>query len=160
MPRSIDIIMRGDIVDMAKPGDKSIFSGTLVVVPDIVQLMKPGEKHQSSKMDMAKMARSEMKPMDGVGGLKETGIRDLSYKMVFIASFVSTSDSRFGFNATGNQNNAEEEDQPELNIDQLSMAEKQTLLTVKDQHDLYTNMAKSIAPNVHGHLDVKKGLLL
>ena len=44
MPRSIDIIMRGDIVDNAKPGDKSIFSGTLVVVPDIVQLMKPGEK--------------------------------------------------------------------------------------------------------------------
>ena len=36
MPRSIDVIMRGDIVDMAKPGDKSIFSGTLVVVPDIV----------------------------------------------------------------------------------------------------------------------------
>jgi DNA replication licensing factor MCM6 len=36
MPRSIDIIMRGDIVDMAKPGDKSIFTGTLVVVPDIV----------------------------------------------------------------------------------------------------------------------------
>ena len=36
MPRSIDVIMRGDIVDMAKPGDKSIFTGTLVVVPDIV----------------------------------------------------------------------------------------------------------------------------
>lgn len=45
MPRSIDVIMRGDIVDSAKPGDKSIFSGTLVVVPDIVQLMKPGEKY-------------------------------------------------------------------------------------------------------------------
>lgn len=109
MPRSIDIIMRGDIVDMAKPGDKSIFSGTLVVVPDIVQLMKPGEKYQSSKMDMAKMARSDMKPMDGIGGLKETGIRDLSYKMVFIASYVSTADSRFGFNQT-TQNQGEEEE--------------------------------------------------
>jgi hypothetical protein len=49
-------------------------------------------------MDMSKMARSDMKPMDGVGGLKETGIRDLSYKMVFIASYVVTADSRFGFN--------------------------------------------------------------
>ena len=47
---------------------------------------------------MAKMARSDMKPMDGVGGLKETGIRDLSYKMVFIAGNVQTTDSRFGFN--------------------------------------------------------------
>lgn len=36
MPRSIDIIMRGDIVDSAKPGDRSIFTGTLVVVPDVV----------------------------------------------------------------------------------------------------------------------------
>ena len=34
----------------------------------------------------------------GVGGLKETGIKDLSYKMVFIASYVATADSRFGFN--------------------------------------------------------------
>lgn len=98
MPRSIDIILRGDIVDMAKPGDRSIFSGTLVVVPDIVQLMKPGERHQASKMDNSKMARSDQKPMDGVGGLKEVGVRDLSYKLVFLASYVATADSRFGFN--------------------------------------------------------------
>ena len=31
---------------------------------------------------------------------------------------------------------------------------------MKDQPDLYTNLAHAIAPNVHGHLDVKKGLLL
>ena len=36
MPRSIDIILRGEIVDSAKPGDRSIFSGNLVVVPDVV----------------------------------------------------------------------------------------------------------------------------
>ena len=97
MPRSVDVILRGDIVDTAKPGDRSIFTGTLVVVPDIVQLMKPGEKAQSSRMDMSKMSRSDLKPMDGVGGLKETGVRDLSYKMVFIASYVATADSRYGF---------------------------------------------------------------
>ena len=36
MPRSIDVILRGDTVDKAKPGDRAVFSGTLVVVPDIV----------------------------------------------------------------------------------------------------------------------------
>lgn len=51
---------------------------------------------------MAKMGRSELKPMDGVGGLKETGVRDLSYKMVFIASYVATADSRYGFKADTN----------------------------------------------------------
>jgi DNA replication licensing factor MCM6 len=47
MPRSIDVILRGEIVDLSKPGDKAIFTGKLVVVPDIVQLLKPGEKSQS-----------------------------------------------------------------------------------------------------------------
>jgi DNA replication licensing factor MCM6 len=44
MPRSIDVILRGDIVDEAKPGDRTVFTGTLVVVPDVVQLLKVGEK--------------------------------------------------------------------------------------------------------------------
>mgnify|MGYP001949429537 CR=1 FL=1 len=44
MPRSIDVILRNEIVDRAKPGDRCIFVGTLVVVPDIVSLLKPGEK--------------------------------------------------------------------------------------------------------------------
>lgn len=44
MPRSIDVILRGDIVDEAKPGDRTVFTGSLVVVPDIVQLLKVGEK--------------------------------------------------------------------------------------------------------------------
>lgn len=108
---------------------------------------------------MSKMARSEQKPMDGVGGLKETGIRDLSYKMVFIASNVSTADSRFGFSNQSAQQ-GEEEDLPELKLSELTQAEKNLVMTIKDQPDLYTNMANSLAPNVHGHLDVKKGLLL
>ena len=118
MPRSIDIILRGDIVDMAKPGDRSIFTGTLVVVPDIVQLMKPGEKAQSSKMDLGRMQRNDAKPMDGVMGLRDTGVKDLSYKMVFIASNVSTTDSRFGFNASGAQ--AEDDDEEETSLNQIS----------------------------------------
>ena len=36
MPRSIDVILRGETVDMAKPGDRTVFSGSLIVVPDIV----------------------------------------------------------------------------------------------------------------------------
>jgi DNA replication licensing factor MCM6 len=36
MPRSIDVILRGEIVDKPKPGDKVVFTGKLVVVPDIV----------------------------------------------------------------------------------------------------------------------------
>jgi len=44
MPRSLDVILRNEIVDQAKPGDRCIFTGTLIVVPDIVSMLKPGEK--------------------------------------------------------------------------------------------------------------------
>jgi DNA replicative helicase MCM subunit Mcm2 (Cdc46/Mcm family) len=40
MPRSIDVILRGEIFYFSKPGYKVIFTGKLVVVPDIVQLLK------------------------------------------------------------------------------------------------------------------------
>jgi DNA replication licensing factor MCM6 len=104
MPRSIDVILRGEIVDLSKPGDKAIFTGKLVVVPDIVQLLKPGEKSQSQAMDTKNMKRNgDVKALDGVTGLKNIGVKDLSYKMVFIASSVHSADSRFGF--TNDNNN-------------------------------------------------------
>ena len=97
MPRSIDVILRGEIVDNAKPGDRSIFTGNLVVVPDVVQLLKPGERAQASAMNTAKMRRNEAKVMDGVTGLKRLGVKDLAYKLVFIANSVHSADSRMGF---------------------------------------------------------------
>jgi DNA replication licensing factor MCM6 len=84
MPRSIDVILRGDMVEQAKPGDRTCFTGMLIVVPDIVQLKKPGEKAQST-MDTGRLGRNEAKPFDGIGGLAATGVKDLSYKMVFMA---------------------------------------------------------------------------
>lgn len=89
MPRSIDVILRGEIVDLPKPGDKAVFTGKLVVVPDIVQLQKPGERVTSSAVDTSKMQRNDNRTLDGISGLKKIGVKDLSYKMCFIASSVS-----------------------------------------------------------------------
>jgi DNA replication licensing factor MCM6 len=97
MPRSLDVILRGEIVDMAKPGDRTIFTGNLIVVPDIVQLLKPGEKPQSSSFNTAKMKRNDARNMDGVTGLRRLGVKDLSYKLVFVANSVHAADSRFGY---------------------------------------------------------------
>ena len=155
MPRSIDVILRGDSVDEAKPGDKTIFTGTLVAVPDVVQLMKPGEKHQSSNMDTNKMARQENNRMDGMAGLSKTGVKDLSFKMVFIANTVHSADTRFGFSKMQGNEDKDEED-----LGNFSRAEQATVINMKDQPDLYSKLSKSVAPSVHGHLDVKKGILL
>ena len=48
-------------------------------------------------MNTAKMRRNEAKVMDGVTGLKRLGVKDLSYKLVFIANSVHSADSRFGY---------------------------------------------------------------
>jgi hypothetical protein len=39
MPRTIDVILRGDVVDKARPGDRCLFTGCLIVVPDISQVL-------------------------------------------------------------------------------------------------------------------------
>lgn len=43
------------------------------------------------------MRRNENRTMDGVTGLKKLGVRDLTYKLVFLANSVHSADSRFGF---------------------------------------------------------------
>lgn len=37
---SIHVVLRNETVDRAKPGDKVVFTGTLVVVPDVRQMSK------------------------------------------------------------------------------------------------------------------------
>lgn len=158
MPRSIDVILRGEIVDVPKPGDKAVFTGKLVVVPDIVQLLKPGEKSTSSNMDTSKMQRNAQKSMDGVAGLRRTGVKDLSYKMVFIASSVHTGDTRFGFNQGSD---AADDEEAEKDINKMfTMHERHEVTRMKQEDNLYQKLAKSIAPSVYGHLDIKKGILL
>lgn len=68
MPRSIDVVVRNEIVDKAKPGDKCIFTGYLVVVPDITALTKPGEKTEMSVKNEGIRVRNEG-TNDGMTGL-------------------------------------------------------------------------------------------
>ena len=121
--------------------------------------MKPGEKFQSSTQDRDKMKRNDDfgRPMDGFAGLARTGVKDLSFKMVFIASSVFSSDARFSMQK---MSGSSEEVEKEENLNQFSKQEQNTVVLMKDQEDLYTKLAQSVAPGVHGHLDVKKGILL
>ena len=42
MPRRLDAILRGELVERAKAKDKCVFTGTFIVVPDLSQLGVPG----------------------------------------------------------------------------------------------------------------------
>jgi DNA replication licensing factor MCM6 len=155
MPRSIDVILRNEIVDTAKPGDRSIFTGTLIVVPDVVSLLKPGEKTQVA-LKSDNMKRKQSKNMDGVSGLKELGVRDISYKLVFLANSVHAFDSKCGFSNIRDIFGEEQED----SISQMTKSEKEIVSKMQNEENLYSKLANSIAPTVYGHEEVKKGILL
>ena len=71
MPRSIDVIVRGEGVEGAKAGDKCVFTGFLAVVPDGGGLARAGEAATSSRPTHTG---------HGVSGLKSLGVRELTYK--------------------------------------------------------------------------------
>ena len=54
--------------------------------------------------------------MDGFAGLGRTGVKDLGFKMVFIANSVMASDQRFSAQKT----TGAEEEQNEENLNQFS----------------------------------------
>lgn len=97
MPRSLDVILRSELVERAKAGDKCVFTGTFIVVPDVSQLGLPGGNkaqlmREASKNGMNNGASSV--GGSGVTGLKSLGVRDLQYKTAFLACMVHDADGR------------------------------------------------------------------
>ena len=154
MPRSIDVIIRGEMCDRVKPGDKVVVSGALIVVPDVPSLMKPGDVSKSVRREQSK------KPIEasgdgGVRGIKQLGVRDLTYKTCFVASFISSQNNAgtTGGNIVSNEEDAE-------NTLFISAAEKEKLREISESPNVFSLLAGAIAPQVSGHEDIKKGILL
>ena len=61
--------------------------------------------------------------------MQQTGVKDLSYKMVFIAYQVCQADSRFGFKKI---TSIEEEEEADDAIEKMTRAEQQTVVHMKD----------------------------
>lgn len=100
MPRSLDIILRGEVVEKAKAGDKCVFTGTFIVVPDVAQLGLPGvntEMIRQAGAGAGAGGRGVGPGSMGVSGLKVLGVRDLTYKTAFLACMVQRADARVCF---------------------------------------------------------------
>ena len=96
MPRSLDVILRGELVERAKAGDKCVFTGTFIVVPDVSQLNVPGGNKAELMREANKAGASGPGAVGGGGvtGLKGLGVRDLQYKTAFLACMAHDADSR------------------------------------------------------------------
>ena len=92
MPRSLDVILRGEMVERAKAGDKCVFTGTFIVIPDVSQLGLPGGN--KAEIQREAFRSSAAAGGSGVTGLKSLGVRDLQYKTAFLACMVHDADGR------------------------------------------------------------------
>ena len=88
---SLEIILRAEAVETAQAGDKCDFIGTLIVVPDVSQI-----KTNAASIETSRLKRQDGTgggfDNDGVRGLKMLGVRDLTYRLAFLACSVIPSD--------------------------------------------------------------------
>lgn len=149
MPRSVDVILRHAAVDRAKAGDKCYFTGTLIVVPDVAQLYKSGQVPAA----YSRPSGGGMNNGEGVTGLKALGVRDLTYRTAFLAQSVA--------HGTPVNITADDDANPDVEAANLLTAEqKAEFHAMADSGRIYADLVKSAAPSIHGHTDIKKGLLL
>jgi DNA replication licensing factor MCM6 len=177
MPRTLDIILRGEIVDRAKAGEKCIFTGALIVVPDVSQLGLPGVRPTAVRDDK-NAPRSGDAGGNGVTGLKALGVRDLTYRLAFLACMVTPDTSTPGSAATQQLNGRANNILASLNqtapidpnergghaqqavLSSMTGPEVEDLRAMVHSDHIYARLVESIAPMVYGHEIVKKGLLL
>ncbi len=96
---ALDVIVRGEICEQCKAGDKVAVSGCLVVVPDVPSLMKPGELTQNIRRDVNRRFLRDYQ--EGITGTKDLGNRELTYKIMYYGSTIRKLDQ--DIDTIGNQ---------------------------------------------------------
>ncbi|XP_004293790.1 PREDICTED: DNA replication licensing factor MCM6-like [Fragaria vesca subsp. vesca] len=153
LPRSLDVIIRHEIVEKARAGDTVIFTGTVVVIPDILALSAPGERSEVSRQ--ASQRSNGAAGHEGVRGLRALGVRDLSYRLAFIANSVQISDGRQDTDIRNRKKDAEDDDNQ-----QFTAEEQDEVQRMRNTPDFFNKIVDSIAPTVFGHQDIKRAILL
>jgi DNA replication licensing factor MCM6 len=161
LPRSLDVIVRDEMVEQVKAGDKIVATGCPCVVPDAGGLARAGENAVAGRLN--NMAQ-------GVTGAQSVaGTREMTYKMLFSACGVERAEEADG--------RGRDDDEADDALRQLKSAGGaldgvEDIVTPRDAKDaltakkmrqrprLYDALAESIAPAVFGHKDIKHGILL
>ncbi|XP_040375565.1 DNA replication licensing factor MCM6 isoform X2 [Rosa chinensis] len=153
LPRSLDVIIRHEIVEKARAGDTVIFTGTVVVIPDILALAAAGERSEVSRQ--ASQRSNGAAGHEGVRGLRALGVRDLSYRLAFIANSVQISDGRQDTDIRNRKKDADDDDHQ-----QFTAEEQDEVQRMRNTPDFFNKIVDSIAPTVFGHQDIKRAILL
>ncbi|EFJ34058.1 hypothetical protein SELMODRAFT_406458 [Selaginella moellendorffii] len=149
LPRSLDIILRHEIVEQARAGDRCTFTGTVVVIPDILALSAPGDRAEARREGASQRGG----PSEGVRGLKALGVRDLSYRLAFIANCVQADDRQKSIDLRAGK--GDDDDAPVY-----LQEEKDKIEEMMHLPQIYERLVNSIAPTVFGHQEIKRAILL
>ncbi|NXB79712.1 MCM6 factor, partial [Donacobius atricapilla] len=175
IPRSVEVILRAEAVESAQAGDKCDFTGSLIVVPDVSQLATPGLLLLSTSVRCragsccpdsispaglraetgSRVTGTEGYESEGIRGLRALGVRELSYKLVFLACYVAPTNPRFG-----GKELRDEEQTAESIKNQMSVKEWEKVFEMSQDKNLYHNLCTSLFPTIHGNDEVKRGVLL
>uniref|UniRef100_A0A915BKC8 DNA replication licensing factor MCM6 n=2 Tax=Parascaris univalens TaxID=6257 RepID=A0A915BKC8_PARUN len=153
IPRSVDVIIRGELVETAQPGDRCDITGTLIVIPDVTMLSAPGLRAEASSRNRGRERGAEN---EGLTGLKALGVRDLNYKLAFLASGITASTPTFGSKSFGGGGEVDHA----LLWNSLTKHEQNTLRQMSSDRAIAQNLASSLFPNIYGNDEVKLGVLL
>ncbi|PNW85268.1 hypothetical protein CHLRE_03g178650v5 [Chlamydomonas reinhardtii] len=150
LPRTMDVIMRHEAVETAKAGDKMVFTGQLVVVPDVGSLAAPGEKVHLKESSRGRDGG------DGVSGMgKGAGGRELTYRVMFLACAAQPADVTKGM-----VNIRPDVDETTEGIIAEYHDGGQSILSMTRDPNIYQQLTKSICPSVFGHDSIKQAVLL
>uniref|UniRef100_A0A3B4WM45 DNA replication licensing factor MCM6 n=1 Tax=Seriola lalandi dorsalis TaxID=1841481 RepID=A0A3B4WM45_SERLL len=152
IPRSLEIVLRAEAVETAQAGDRCDFTGSLIVVPDVSQLSTPGVRAETSTRVAGGPQGFES---EGLRGLKALGVRELSYRLAFLACNVAPTNPRFG-----GKELREEEQTAESIKSQMTEKEWEKVFEMSQDKNLYHNLCTSLFPTIHGNDEVKRGILL
>lgn len=75
-------------MDKARAGDKVVFNGCIIAVPDVSVISAPGERVTSVARNAGAGGAAQGGGENTIRGLKATGVRELSYKLCFLGSSV------------------------------------------------------------------------
>uniref|UniRef100_A0A8C7XK34 DNA replication licensing factor MCM6 n=1 Tax=Oryzias sinensis TaxID=183150 RepID=A0A8C7XK34_9TELE len=152
IPRSLEVVLRAEAVETAQAGDRCDFTGTLIVVPDVSQLSTPGLRAETSSRVGGGRQGYEA---EGLRGLKALGVRELSYRLAFLACNVAPTNPRFG-----GKELRDEEQTAESIKSQMTEKEWEKVFEMSQDKNLYHNLCTSLFPTIHGNDEVKRGILL
>ncbi|XP_031415647.1 MCM6 minichromosome maintenance deficient 6, like [Clupea harengus] len=151
IPRSVEIVLRAEAVETAQAGDRCDFTGTLIVVPDVSALAMSGTRAETE----TRVTGREGYDKDGIQGLKALGMRELSYRLAFLACYVSPTNPRFG------GKDLRLEDQTAESVkNQMTIQEWEKVFEMSQDKNLYHNLCTSLFPTIHGNDEIKRGILL